>query len=384
MIAVTAVLLVFVTVIAQDAPRISIIGDKAAPSDGTEASGPPGGDVMQQLLNWGIEHSDPERLKELMQKYQDENLTIKDVYGQDVLDALFVNEGSVMKNLTEKIAAYANASIADEDLEMHLEHLMELVEQVDNAGNLHRMGGLRPLVELGISGPLVGSQQVSRSESVRSLALWTLGVATQNNAPVQEDLMDHIGALPLLLGRLPLCDPSKVEEAAGSEYCTKLLYALSGLVKNNQTYQAAADTQGLFEWLLDIGIRHPTRGIAKKSMGLLDIAFSQSPKLEVLNTLTAKQNVLAASLLAQIHSEQSSPDADAAEKALRLVNRLLSLRPMLFESSFRSDFTQAVAAATRNCEQTHAVGDELCTGLMGLAEHASMTLAARDLPDDEL
>merc|ERR1719253_771499 len=103
-------------------------------------------------------------------------------------------------------------------------------------------------------------------------------------------------------------------------------------------------------------------------MGLLDIALSQSPDLQVLNGLPAKQHVLAASLLAHIHSSQSSPDTDAAEKALRLVNRLLSLRPMLFESSFRSDFTEAVARITKECEHVHGVGDELCVGFSGLAQ----------------
>merc|ERR1719160_2177370 len=160
---------------AEDAPRISVI-DKAeaiaaADSESSGASAP-GGGAMQDLLNWAVQHSDPERLKELMAKYQENNLTIKDVYGQDVIDALFVNEGSVMKDMTVQIADFANASVTDDALETALVTLMELVEQVDNAGNLHRMGGLKPLLDLGASHEL----DVSRGERVRSLALWTLGV----------------------------------------------------------------------------------------------------------------------------------------------------------------------------------------------------------------
>jgi len=373
---------------AQNAPKITVIGDKAAPGGEVALDdGPPGGAAMQDMLNWAINNSDPERLKELVQKYKDNNLTIKDVYGQDVMDALFVNEGSVMKDMTVEIADFANASITDDDLEFALERLNQLVEQVDNAGNLHRMGGLRPLLELGVSGSLVRTEpeEVRRSESVRTLALWTLGVATQNNEPVQADLFD-IGGLPLLLGRLPLCSATgdKLEDPVGSEYCVKLIFAISGLVKNNETIQAAADAQGLFDWLLSEGIPHPTPGIAKKSMALLDIALSQSPDLQVLNSLPSKQNAVAKSLLAHIHTEHSSADTDAAEKALRLVNRLLSLRPMLFDPSFGSDFAKAVASIIKECEQVQGVGDELCTGLSGLAQHASIALAARDLPDDEL
>lgn len=47
---------------------------------------------MTEMLHWAIEHSDPDRIKELMEKYKETNLTIKDVYGQDVLDAMFADE----------------------------------------------------------------------------------------------------------------------------------------------------------------------------------------------------------------------------------------------------------------------------------------------------
>jgi len=202
---------------------------------------PAGGAAMQQMLNWAINNSDPERLKELTLKYKENNLTIKDVYGQDMIDALFVNEGSVLKEMSTNIADFANASVTDDDLENSLTRLQELVEQVDNAGNLHRNGGLKPLLELGVSDALVSSQpvEVTRSESVRSLALWTLGVAVQNNAPVQEELLG-IGGLPLLIRRLPVCTGGiNGQGDAGSEYCGKLIFAISGLVKNNETIQTA-------------------------------------------------------------------------------------------------------------------------------------------------
>jgi len=355
--------------LAQDAPRITVANEDAhvpASADGS------GSDPMQDLLNWGIQNSDPERLKELMQKYKDKNLTIKDVYGQDMIDAMFVNEGSVMKDMVVQIADFENQSVSDDNLEASLERLNELVEQVDNAGNLHRMGGLRPLLDLGLGHV--------RSEPVRALALWTLGVAAQNNHPVQADLMD-MGGLPLLLGSLPLCTGSKAnEEAAGHEYCGKLLFAISGLVKNNQTIQASADSQGLFDWLLDKGMEHPHLGIVKKSLALLDITLSQSPNLQFLSSLPAKQDVASTSLLAHI----AGSDMDAAEKALRLVNRLLSLRPMLFRPSFRPELLEAVASAVKKCEHLHGPGDEICDALADLAKHADLALAARELSDDEL
>lgn len=362
---------------ADNAPQIRL-GSSIAKEDGAppELGRQPGGQAMQDLLNWGIEHSDPEKLKAMMEKYKDGNLTIKDVYGKDVMDALFVNENSVMGDMIAQIADFANTSIPDEDLHDSISILQDFIGQVDNAGNLHGMGGLKPLLDLGATVPF------KRSDSVRTIALWTLGVAVQNNPPVQTDMMD-LGGLALLLDRLPLCTGASMEPQVSNEYCGKLIFAISGLVKNNATIQTDADTKGLFTWLLDKGIAHPSRGIAKKSTGLLDIALSQNPNLSFLNSLPARQDAVAKSLLAHLHGGPDF-DIDVAEKALRLVNRLLTSRPMLFGSSFRSEFSEAVASATKSCELAHGVGDELCEGLGGLAKHSDLALAVRELSDDEL
>lgn len=383
-------LVLFGVVCAQDAPRITVVNEDIGVPKAEEAAAvgvPPGGEAMQQMLNWAINNSDPERLKELMVKYKEQNLTVKDVYGQEFIDAMFVNEGSVLKEMSTNIADFANASVTDDDLEDSLTRLQELVEQVDNAGNLHRNGGLKPLLELGVSDALVSSQpvEVIRSEPVRSLALWTLGVAVQNNEPVQAELLE-IGGLPLLIRRLLVCSGGEGMAMAGSEYCGKLIFAISGLVKNNETIQNAADSEGLFEWLLDIGLPHPLPAIAKKSMALLDIALSQSPNLHFLSTLPAKQDIVATSLLAHIGGKPPavSHNFDSAEKGLRLVNRLLSLRPMLFRPTFRAELAEAVSSASKDCEQTHGAGEELCEGFNGLAKHADLALAARELGDDDL
>merc|ERR1712151_1203677 len=78
------------------------------------------------------------------------------------------------------------------------------------------------------------------------------------------------------------------------------------------------------------------------------------------------------------------PDSDGAEKALRLINRLISSRPMLFRSSFKSELSDAAKVASRNCENLHGSGDELCDGLGGIAQIADLALAARELSDEEL
>jgi len=365
-----------------------MLGVPAAPSQGGAAGAAAGGrskDVMTELLHWAVEHSDPAKLAEAMRKYQEQNLTIKDVYGQDVIDALFRDEASDMMRLIALVADFRNATIADEELESALSQLQEYVDQVDNAGNLHRMGGLEPLLDLAL--------ESGRGAEVRTMALWTLGVATQNNAPVQTDLLSLSG-LKRLAARLPLCRGASREgssEAAGQEadedpqFCGKLLFTLSSLIKNNATTQVAADELGVLGWLFRVGIRHMSMAMVKKSLGLLETVLAQSPELPVLDTLASQQDELAGALLEHVRSGAGDAvDTDMAEKALRLVNRLLSLRPFFFGQRFGPQLAEAARDVIQRCEASLGSGDELCTGLSGLAEHAKLMLTAGDIADEEL
>jgi len=328
---------------------------------------------MTALLHWALEHSDGERLKELMKKYQDNNLTIYDVYGKDVINSLFVNEGQVMMEHIKCIEDFKNESMSDDVLEASLEQLQELVEQVDNAANLHRMGGLRPLLELCVA-------DAHRPEGTRALALWTLGVAASNNEPVQVDLMS-LDALRVLAARLGGCGG----DGAGAHYCGKLVYALGALVRNSAATQAAADELGVLEWLLRVGSQHSSAGIAKKSMGLLDTVLAQFPEARLLDALPAAQDAVAAGILAHVRGGgASSGDVDAAEKALRLLDRLLSLRPLLFAPSFQQELAAAAGVLMGRCEEVYGAGDELCEGLLALAGRVDAALAARAVADDEL
>jgi len=336
-------------------------------------------DVMTELLHWGLEHSDPDKLKEMMSKYSDNNLTLKDVYGQELLDALFVDESGIMKESILQISDHQNNSVADDDLENSVTHLQELVEQVDNAGNLHRMGGLEPLLEIA-SG--------SRGSPLRTLALWTLGIAVQNNEPVQNDLLS-IDGLARLAIQLPNCSASSAS-ASSTEHerlCSKLLFALSSLIRNNVTTQAAAAVHGVFDWLLQDGIRHHSVGITKKSMAMLDTVLAQNPDPALLGDLQQHRGSMGNAILGALSDHtKGALDFDLAEKGLMLLNRFLSVQPMLFSASgpsFRSNLAEAVRHATQLCKGNAGDG-ELCEELATLGERADSVLAANDVSDEEL
>lgn len=341
-----------------------------------------GKDVMTEMLHWAIEHSDPDRIKELMEKYKERNLTIKDVYGKDVLDAMFADEGSIMNDLISTIGSFRNASVPDEELQEALGNLRDLVDHVDWAGNLHRNGGLAPLLDL--------SLYAEREPGTRAEALWTLGTAVQNNQPVQKDLVGLDG-LRRLAESLARCGDSSAAGASTPEtpqYCGKLLYAISGLIKNDVALQAAADGHGVSAWLLDVGIAHSNLAVAKKAISLLETVLAQSPESAILERIMDRQGPVASALLEHTRGRARDGadgfDIDAAEKALALARRILSLRPALFAPDFRRELAAASASAAQRCRRADGTDGEVCDELAELARQADAILGASEVADDEL
>mmetsp|Transcript_56625 Transcript_56625/g.127326 ORF Transcript_56625/g.127326 Transcript_56625/m.127326 type:complete len:372 (+) Transcript_56625:27-1142(+) len=329
--------------------------------DHSEAELGRGKDPMQELLHWAIQHSDPEKLAGLMLKYKEQNLTLKDVYGEDMLEAMFVNEAGVMQSSIDTIADFHNNEHSNEDLEDALVRLRDLVEQVDNALNLHVLGGLAPLLDLCVAVAI-------RPVSVRTEALWTLGVAVQNNAPVQQALHD-LGAVEKLVATLPLCGSPGFTSPEGYEsgdFCTKVLFAISALARNSEVMQVQFDTLGLFDWLVDVGIEHPSISVAKKAMALLDTALAQNSHLNFLAGLPLRADSISHSLLARVHGTGDELDIDTSEKAMQLVLRLLEVMPTLFGTVFRQRLSSALHEAATRCEKSHDA--ELCEGFRNHAD----------------
>lgn len=142
-----------------------------------------------------------------------------------------------------------------------------------------------------------------------------------------------------------------------------------------------ADQLGVFKWLIDAGVHDPSIAIAKKALGMVDICLAQNMDLKILDLLQQRQDAFGAVLLRHVGSE----DIDAAEKALRLMDRLLSLRPFLFADSFAATTRSAAKEAVSNCQaRLGEQGAEVCDELFGMASAVELKLTARDLSDNEL
>jgi hypothetical protein len=339
---------------------------RAGPDDATNKKS----DMLMDMLAWATKHADPERAKELQAKMEAENLTIKDIYGQEVFDALFVDEADEMVQAVRTVMDYQNESLSNEDLEETMLNLQDIIHQVDNAGNLHQFGGLEPLLSLGCGH--------DRTSELRAVALWTFGVAVGNNEPVQQHAK-LLGALARLANLLPRCtgpDPTE-----GRQFCGKLLFAISGVIRNDAELQMEADQLGVFKWLIDVGVHDPSIAIAKKALSMVDICLAQNMDLKILDLLPQRRDAFGAVLLRHVRSE----DMDAAEKALRLTDRLLSLRPFLFADSFAATMRSAAKEAVSNCQASLGEqGAEVCDELSGMASAVELKLTARDLSDNEL
>ncbi|OTA99216.1 hypothetical protein M426DRAFT_325358 [Hypoxylon sp. CI-4A] len=144
-------------------------------------------------------------------------------------------------------ASMANITSSDPEITLEskliaFDNLEQLVESLDNANLLSKLGLWTPLLEL------LGHEE----DQLRLMAAWCVGTTVQNNAPSQERLV-ALGGVEKLVGmalgeRLPMekragAGEETTEESVAASKETKdvrrkAVYALSSAVRN---YQPALD-----------------------------------------------------------------------------------------------------------------------------------------------
>ncbi|KAL0420541.1 UNVERIFIED_CONTAM: Hsp70 nucleotide exchange factor fes1 [Sesamum latifolium] len=197
-----------------------------------------------------------------------------------------------------------NLSVPLEGRRRALEELLILVEPIDNANDLHKLGGLTAVIrELDNVDP-----------EIRTISAWILGKASQNNPFVQNQILE-LGTLAKLMD---MARSNFVEEA------TKALYAISALIRNNLEGQELFYTEAgdmmlqniLSNSSIDIRLR-------RKSVFLLaDLVECQ------LDSRKSKEPPFFSNhlLLKSVVDLMASADLDLQEKALCAVKKLLLLR----------------------------------------------------------
>ncbi|CAA0839044.1 ARM repeat superfamily protein [Striga hermonthica] len=260
---------------------------------------------LDGMLQWAIGHSDPAKLEEAalgIQNLSPEELMQRQVEIKELMEKLKTpSDAQLMKIAIDDLN---NSSIPFEDRHRALQELLVLVEPIDNANDLHKLGGLTVVIrELNNANP-----------EIRTISAWILGKASQNNPLVQNQILT-LGTLAKLI---------EMVHSDSTEEATKALYAVSALIRNNVEgqrlfYLEAGDMMLqniLSNSSIDIRLR-------RKSVFLLaDLVECQLDSGS--NTeLTFFSNH---SLLKSVVDLLASHDLDLQEKALHAVKNLLLLR----------------------------------------------------------
>ncbi|XP_021765577.1 nucleotide exchange factor SIL1-like isoform X1 [Chenopodium quinoa] len=270
---------------------------------------------LDGMLQWAIGHSDPAKLKEgakSVQRLSDDDLKRRQIEIKELMEKLKMpSDAELMKIAIDDLN---NSSLSLEDRLRALEELLTLVEPIDNANDLNKLGGLAAVI-----------RQLDNAEpDVRKLAAWVLGKACQNNPVVQKQVLDF-GILAKLL---EMVKSDAVEEA------NKALYAVSALVRNNlngqEYFYAEAGDLTLKDILsnstFDIRLR-------RKCVFLIgDLAESQLQNADQAELPFFRDHVF----LKAIVNLTSSNDLDLQEKALAAIKSLLQLRTI--DASALKDF----------------------------------------------
>ncbi|EAZ09731.1 hypothetical protein OsI_32019 [Oryza sativa Indica Group] len=175
---------------------------------------------LDSMLQWAIGNSDPDKLKEQaegVQKLSADELLKRRMEIKELMEKLKMPSDADLMKIA--IADLNNSSISLEDRQRALQELLILVEPIDNANDLDKLGGLVAVIQ----------DLNNANEEIRTTSAWVLGKASQNNALVQNQILGY-GALARLV---------KMGYATSAEEATKALYAISALVRDNINGQEA-------------------------------------------------------------------------------------------------------------------------------------------------
>ncbi|XP_066399218.1 hsp70 nucleotide exchange factor FES1-like isoform X2 [Miscanthus floridulus] len=259
---------------------------------------------LDSMLQWAIGNSDPDKLREKaaeLERLSAEELLKKQMEIKELMEKLKVPSDAELMKVA--IADLNNSSVLLEDRHRALQELLVLVEPIDNANDLDKLGGLLPLIR----------ELSNADEGIRTTSAWVLGKASQNNFLVQNQILGY-GALERLV---------KMGYSSSAPEAAKALYAISSLIRDNEHGQELFLSENGYAMLQHILSTTRTNvRLQKKVVSLLayiadfqlNTGKSQAPSLS--NHLFIKSVVEMIS---------SVPDLDLQEKALLAVRSLLQL-----------------------------------------------------------
>ncbi|CAN0911370.1 Hsp70 nucleotide exchange factor fes1 [Linum grandiflorum] len=278
---------------------------------------------LEGMLQWAIGHSDPDALKQSAQDAQRLSAELMEKMKMP-------SDAQLMQTALDDLN---NLSLPTEDRNRALQELLILVEPIDNANDLNKLGGLALVI-----------RELNHPESeIRTLSAWVLGKASQNNAVVQKQVLE-LGALSILM---------KMVSSNSPEEAIKALYAVSALIRNNLVGQDLFYSEAGDKLLLDM-LRNSSSNLrlCKKAVSLVsDLAENELEYPDRAEHPCFGNRLF----LKSIVDLTLSVDVDLQEKALLAIKNLLQLETA--NAIIFKDFCELDAALARMRRQLRMLED---------------------------
>lgn len=287
---------------------------------------------MNPLLEWGLTHSDPQKLSQAMQPgsrtaEQSAQLLREN---QALMDELMKTDAQRMK------AALAKAMDVKEEVEDRedaLDELEMLVESIDNANDLASTKGIAPLLCL-LEDP---------APSIQMHAAWVLGTSVQNNERFAKALLAANGLEALLA----VIQRNTSESGVTNELVVaRAVYTVSGCMRaSREALEEAISKNGLktlillFFWSSDLNL-NLLRKLAFFFAGII---------VEHYQTASLIPHLLENQLLEGLIQKLSIDDLDLREKIFECLEAAFNHSPAavakVTESSLKADLQKWVGTA---------------------------------------
>jgi len=305
---------------------------------------------LQSLLNWAIENSDPEKLRETAAEHKRKGEGWQSERMQEIREIMeSVSRQKSEAEIMEEAIAILEAPESNHSHEIKLrsiEVLEDIVGQVDNANVFGDLG----MLILGISTrlcfhltirlePLGGAKLVfnlcdAYNESLCAPALQLLGVAASNNAVFQEKaLLDVPNAVELLLG---------YTQADTAQVAVKAAFAASVILRNT------VSARGNFYELGGLDVLVAIFSDETRPLSLRKKAVALASDLATLDGVSVASTFAHPHAIAGITTLLGYGDLDLSEKCLLLIRGLAQADPSL-KADLAND--SGLKAATDNLLQ---------------------------------
>ncbi|CAL8472371.1 g11914 [Coccomyxa elongata] len=259
---------------------------------------------MKDLLHWAIKHSDPKVLQDAASGRIPQDATQRQKEVQEAIEYLRHEPGEA--DLMKAALDIINSVASGEEARLQaFEALSYLLEPVDNANDLHKLGGIEVLLDS------LGDQN---SKALRAAGANALGVAASNNEEFVERLWDMCG--PDVVDKLLQLVRLDHQEAAG-----KALYALSNLLQNENFRRRFFEAGGLATLQRLLAGQDTPPNVERKTLALLaDLAHHQETPHGILKLPERGRQ-----LVREVEQQLSTGDWDLAEKALLALKALAQM-----------------------------------------------------------